>query len=104
MPIYEYKCLKCGKVIEIFVRSPHETTTVVCPDCGSKNLKKIFSIPAAVTIGKSSAPGTTCCGREERCSAPLPVPRAGLAAGINLTGHLEDEESFPVRGEGWAKK
>jgi hypothetical protein len=30
----------------------------------------------------------------------LPVPQAGLAAGISPTRHLDDEESFPVRDEG----
>jgi len=32
----------------------------------------------------------------------LPVPQAGLAAGISPTPHLDEEESFPVRDEGQA--
>ncbi len=40
MPIFEYKCLKCGHKFEELVsggKSPH------CPKCGSVNLKKLIS-------------------------------------------------------------
>lgn len=44
MPIYEYKCLKCGKVIEILQRSS-EPHLKECPKCGS-SLKRLLSPPA----------------------------------------------------------
>jgi len=44
MPIYEYKCLKCGKVIEILQRSS-EPRLKECPSCGG-SLKKVLSAPA----------------------------------------------------------
>lgn len=70
MPIYEYKCDDCGEIVEIFHRTPAQTN-VRCSRCGSESLQKIFSVPAAVRVaGSSSSPGTTCCGREERCDAP----------------------------------
>jgi putative FmdB family regulatory protein len=34
VPIYDFKCHKCGKVSEIFVRSAG-SQEVSCPDCGS---------------------------------------------------------------------
>jgi len=70
MPIYEYKCQECGKVIEVFVRSIHEKIDLSCPDCKSKNLKKIFSTPSAVMVGSSPNQGLTCCGKTERCDTP----------------------------------
>jgi putative FmdB family regulatory protein len=44
MPIYEYKCLKCGKVIETLQRSS-EPRLKECPSCGG-SLKKVLSPPA----------------------------------------------------------
>jgi putative FmdB family regulatory protein len=44
MPIYEYKCLKCGKVIEILQKSS-EPRLKECPSCGG-SLKKVLSPPA----------------------------------------------------------
>jgi len=70
MPIYEYKCQECGKVFEVFFRSLHQEIDISCSHCNSKNLKKIFSTPSAVTVGDSASKGLTCCGRTERCSTP----------------------------------
>jgi len=68
MPIYDYECQECGKTSEVFLRS-RDSENVVCPGCGSKDLKRLIS--ASYLIGTNpSAPGTTCCGRAERCEAP----------------------------------
>jgi putative FmdB family regulatory protein len=43
MPIIEYHCRKCGNVfenIEIDARQDEP----VCPNCGSRNVEKIFSL------------------------------------------------------------
>ena len=66
MPIYEYKCEECEKVIEFFHKGQE---TPVCPKCGSKNLTRLISTPARVGVDDSPK-GTTCCGREERCDTP----------------------------------
>lgn len=68
MPIYEYECLDCGKISEIFFRSPN-TETIECPICGSKNLQKLVSASYAIRMD-ASMPGRTCCGRTERCETP----------------------------------
>lgn len=68
MPIYEYKCLECGKISEIFLRSP-DTENVECPICGSKSLQKLLSASYAIRMD-ASMPGRTCCGRTERCETP----------------------------------
>jgi putative FmdB family regulatory protein len=68
MPIYEYKCRECGKVSEIFLHSLNNQN-VQCPACGSYKLDKLLS--ASYTLKtQSAAPGSTCCGREERCETP----------------------------------
>ncbi|MDO4583763.1 MAG: zinc ribbon domain-containing protein [Planctomycetia bacterium] len=70
MPIYEYRCEKCGKEFEELVRGkekPH------CPACGSEELGKKLSAPAAphstsekgCPIRDAGGCGCTgCCGHQ----------------------------------------
>ena len=51
MPIYEYQCSGCGKVIEI-ITSLDDDQPKICPACGS-NAIKIMSAPG---ISKLSTP------------------------------------------------
>ncbi len=44
MPIYEYRCLKCGSALEI-LRKANDPALKECPKCGG-SLKKIISPPA----------------------------------------------------------
>ena len=68
MPIYEYKCLECGRISEAFLHNINNQD-VQCPVCGSYRLDKILS--ASYTLKTdASTPGTTCCGRTERCEMP----------------------------------
>ncbi len=68
MPIYDYKCQECGRVSEIFLRSS-DNENISCPNCGSKNLKRLISASYMIRMN-ASMPGTTCCGRTERCETP----------------------------------
>jgi putative FmdB family regulatory protein len=68
MPIYEYRCLECGAVLEMFLRSPSDTD-VRCPACGSYKLDKLVS-PSYTLATAAPTPGGTCCGRGERCETP----------------------------------
>jgi putative FmdB family regulatory protein len=68
MPIYDYKCRDCGKISEIFLRSLNES--VKCPECGSENMEKLISASYAIKMEGHYSPGTTCCGRTERCDSP----------------------------------
>jgi len=69
MPIYEYKCSNCGEIIEVFQKTSVQQN-LNCQRCGSNHLEKIFSIPGSVRVAGSTAKGTTCCGRTERCDTP----------------------------------
>ena len=44
MPIYEYRCKKCGKETEVLVRSPEKPPTR-CRECGGR-LEKLISTSA----------------------------------------------------------
>lgn len=69
MPIYEYKCQSCGQISEVLIHGFNSNKKLVCSKCGSEDLQKLMSVPNMVTE-KPNAPGTTCCGRTERCDTP----------------------------------
>lgn len=70
MPIYEYRCKDCGKISEILTKMNHYDEILKCKDCGSPNLEKLMSLPFATFRHIEHAPGTTCCGKSERCDTP----------------------------------
>ncbi len=59
MPIFEYKCRKCGENFEVFFRSRDEKLTVACPQCRSKRAERLLSAFAG-RVGNTSAGGTGC--------------------------------------------
>lgn len=67
MPIYDFRCRECGRVSEIFLRNASQAAR--CPDCGSDNMERLISASYMIKTD-ASAPGTTCCGRTERCETP----------------------------------
>jgi putative FmdB family regulatory protein len=73
MPIYECVCQDCGASFEILVR---DSTRVACPQCGSASLRRLLSAPFVSTGRARRQSASTCCGREERCSA-LPCSDGG---------------------------
>ena len=44
MPIYEYKCQKCGHCFEVLQRISEEPLST-CPECKKNTLKKLVSAP-----------------------------------------------------------
>ncbi|MBI5568772.1 MAG: zinc ribbon domain-containing protein [Desulfomonile tiedjei] len=51
MPIFEFKCERCGHEFESLVFSS-ETRAPVCPSCGSSEAKKVFSVFSCGGIDK----------------------------------------------------
>jgi putative FmdB family regulatory protein len=50
MPLYDFKCRKCGHRFEELVRVNDDA---VCPKCGAPNAERQFSPSAAVSTDKS---------------------------------------------------
>lgn len=70
MPIYEFKCAKCGHVIEALRRMGQGPEGLSCPQCGSDDLNLVFSTFAAQG-GESGGSGGDWGGG---CSTPGCAP------------------------------
>lgn len=61
MPIYEYRCVTCGKAYEELL-SRADSPTPACPSCGADNAERLMSVVGGVHVGSpkascSSGPG-----------------------------------------------
>ena len=56
MPIYEYRCKKCGFTFEIINNSNNEKPPRLCPACGWKSPKKILSNSSFRLKGRGWSP------------------------------------------------
>jgi len=70
VPIYEYVCMQCESHFEELVRNGEEPP---CPDCGAVNVRRQFSVFAAVGAGEQPTfrgpvgGGGGCCGGSCGC-------------------------------------
>ncbi|HXJ58426.1 MAG TPA: zinc ribbon domain-containing protein [Verrucomicrobiae bacterium] len=66
MPIYEFHCEQCGKDSEVLIRSSQWEGTP-CPQCGSKRLKKQFSVFASGGTSTGGSGAASCSGQPSSC-------------------------------------
>ena len=59
MPVYDYKCRKCGAEFEKFLRSLSAAASVTCEKCGSAKVEKMVSCCAISSGGKSESAGSS---------------------------------------------
>jgi putative FmdB family regulatory protein len=60
MPIYEYRCQKCGEKFEKWVRSFSSAADPECPKCGSREVQKAFSLFG--TKSEKATSSAAACG------------------------------------------
>ena len=58
MPIFEYRCKKCGHVTSFFEK-PNNRGAHVCEKCKSNDTAKVFSTFSA-KVGESSSSASAC--------------------------------------------
>ncbi len=51
MPLYEYKCDKCGRKLTLLIGVTADKPKQVCPRCGSRKLTKLISRIAPIGRG-----------------------------------------------------
>ena len=56
MPIYEYRCRRCGQEFERRRSFSDDDAEVECPKCGTKGPERVISRVAAGGAGESCAP------------------------------------------------
>jgi putative FmdB family regulatory protein len=56
MPLYEYKCQKCGVEFEALVIRASEKKEVECPECSSRELEEKISSFASSSRSADCAP------------------------------------------------
>lgn len=59
MPIYEYKCKKCGEIFEQFQSIGASNENLACPKCGTKRPERIFSAFSSSGSGSYSSSCST---------------------------------------------
>ena len=59
MPIYEYRCRKCGEVFERIMKVNARGDSLICPNCGEKKADKILSMFSSSKGSDSSSCGPT---------------------------------------------
>jgi len=59
MPIYEFKCNKCGKNFEQLIFSSDEEEKLACPSCGERDTCRLMSLfsSGSPNSGKSLSSG-----------------------------------------------
>lgn len=58
MPIYEYRCNKCGDEFSLLLLS--QSREALCPKCSSKDVRKkisVFSAGSSTAFGMPAGPG-----------------------------------------------
>ncbi|MHC5038457.1 MAG: FmdB family zinc ribbon protein [Planctomycetota bacterium] len=70
MPLYEFVCHPCDLVFEVLFRSSTEKKKITCPQCGTDDVSKKFSLFGTRTAGKpGSFKGSSGGGGCSSCSA-----------------------------------
>ena len=68
MPIYEYKCHKCGDVFERLCLTSDDGDNVNCPACGGKKTEKLLSAFCSVSSNSGDGLGGSA-GASHSCAS-----------------------------------
>jgi putative FmdB family regulatory protein len=59
MPIYEFKCKKCGNIFEFLCFHSDEKENPACPSCGGKKSEKLLSVFSSSSSGADKGSGAS---------------------------------------------
>ena len=81
MPVFEYQCKSCNTKYEVLHKSTLKQEEVSCPNCESKESKKLFSSFSASVNNSSSYSGGSCASGN--CDMPYSGGCASGMCGLN---------------------
>jgi putative FmdB family regulatory protein len=68
MPIYEFKCLKCGEFFELLLMNKEEAVSLSCPRCESEEFERVISA-THVAMGAGSGDKSGMTSQTRNCSS-----------------------------------
>lgn len=54
-PLYDFECVKCATVTELFLKKPGPPKTIKCPKCRGR-ASRLFSLPARIINADAKIP------------------------------------------------
>ena len=61
MPLFEFRCRKCGKKFEEIIKGSEKRDAAKCPHCGSSQVEKLLS--SFHSTSENSPAGSSCAPR-----------------------------------------
>ena len=76
MPIYEFRCLKCGHLFELLqLKKNKKAAKMKCPECKSPEIERVLSKVSVLRSGKTDVSQTTkSCSSGTCASFEIPGP------------------------------
>jgi len=69
MPIYEFKCSKCGEFFEVIVMGSNDNDIVTCPKCRSDEYERVVSKTNFAMASSSAGYAKGVQTQERECSS-----------------------------------
>ncbi len=83
MPIYEYRCGRCSRVLSFLVRNVRAHRTPACPKCGAKEMTRVLSQFAALSGESKSSDGPDDHSPFEGGDEPEGMPDLSALEGLD---------------------
>ena len=77
MPIYEFRCLRCGHIFELLrLKKESKEVEMKCPECGSEKVERVLSRVGLVRSRSGDATRTIKeCGSGTCTTIEVPGPK-----------------------------